>query len=163
MHDIGDILSLYPEYDKAYGPYSGKDGRKRIVLKKSGERNNPSRTISFPKALKEIELGKRLSSNETVDHQDRNKYNDDLINLNVIDRSTHASIDALRVRIDPINCPICDNVFIPNSDQIKTRDQEKAGPFCSKSCVGTYTANLRSGGSKIERMNLNKTYIRINK
>lgn len=163
MHDNNAILDLYPQYDKVYGPYTSKDGRKRIVLKKTGCRDGVSTTISYPKALKEIQDGRRLSENETVDHKDRDFANNDPENLNVLDRQIHASLDSVRVQVDPVNCPTCGTSFIPNKNQIKSRSSDKAGPFCSRSCVGKYTIDLKNGSDKMLRTPVTKTYFRIDK
>lgn len=92
--DKKKILKLYKEFSSVYGPYTRKDGRKHIVLHNTEKKI--SKTISYPKALMEIELGKKLKPNMTVDHIDRNFNNDSLDNLRVIDRAEHCSQDALR-------------------------------------------------------------------
>lgn len=159
MFEKKEALKLYPEYDTVYGPYVGPDGRKRVVLKKSGAKENPTTTISYPKIIKEIELGRRLSVVETVDHDDRDKQNDDLLNLNILSRTEHASLDALRVKVQPVNCPICKTEFVPNINQRNT--QNKAGPFCSKRCAGVYSANVQNGGEPLNRVELIRTYYRV--
>jgi endogenous inhibitor of DNA gyrase (YacG/DUF329 family) len=161
MFDKTDALMLYPEYDTVYGPYVGPDERKRVVFKKSGARTNITTTVSYPKLLKEIELGRRLSDNETVDHDDRDKKNDDPSNLKILDRSNHASLDARRVKVEPIPCPICDFVFVPNINQRNI--STKAGPFCSKRCAGIYSSNIKNGSEKMQRVELVKSYYRVDK
>lgn len=163
MHDISDILNLYPQYDKVYGPYISDDGRKRIVLKKSGSRDYPSTTISYPKALKEIEMGRRLQEHETVDHHDRNKSNDETSNLIVIPRSTHSSLDVVRVKVQEMACVHCGTLFIPTSNQINTRSESKAGPFCSRRCTGSYGSKVQQTGEKMGRLKIEKTYFQLKK
>lgn len=163
MHDNSAILDLYPQYDKVYGPYTSKDGRKRIVLKKTGCRDGVSTTISYPKALKEIEIGRRLLSDETVDHHDRDKSNDENSNLIITHRNTHSSLDAIRVEVGPIACIHCGVEFIPTRNQINTRSESKAGPFCSKSCTGSYGAKVQQTGEKMGRLKIQKRYFQLNK
>lgn len=84
-HEI--ILNLYPGYDSVLGPYLRKDGRKHIVLNNTeapkGQKNK-TKTISYPKALYETILNRRLNDNEEVDHKDGNKSNDHLNNYQLI-------------------------------------------------------------------------------
>lgn len=93
MIDISKILLLYPSFNSVLGPYLRKDGRKHIVLNntalKTGNKNK-IKTISYPKALMEIQLGRKLLKDETVDHIDENKSNDDLNNLQILSRADNA-------------------------------------------------------------------------
>lgn len=73
------LLELYKPYTSVLGPYTRKDGRKHIVLNNSFAPKGAiakTKTISYPKALMESTLGRRLTSNEEVDHKDNNKLND---------------------------------------------------------------------------------------
>ncbi len=89
-----EILKLYPEYDTITGPYyNKKDGRTRISLRSRETKTGTMRQLAKP--LLEIKLGRRLVGDETVDHKDENKANDDPDNLQVLSRSENARKGAL--------------------------------------------------------------------
>ena len=82
-----DILKLYPEYNRVYGPYISKaDERSRVVL--VGQETKTTRLLG--KVVLEVKLERRLSGNETVDHKDNNKKNDHKDNLQVLTRQENA-------------------------------------------------------------------------
>lgn len=89
-----DLLKLYPKYDSVLGPYKRKDGRKHIVLNDSsaakGEKGK-TKTISYPKAIMECRLGRRLLKDETVDHDDDDFTNNSKKNLQIMSRSNNAA------------------------------------------------------------------------
>lgn len=158
------LLDLYPEYNSVLGPYKRKDNRQHIVLnnsKASKGTKGKTKTISYPKALVESNIGRKLLPNETIDHNDRDFTNDSENNLIIKDKSQHSSLDALRVRVEPIDCPICLKSFVPTVHQ--RNSNSGAGPFCSKSCAGTYSGFLSNGLKPIKRTELVKEYYRINK
>ena len=153
------LLKLYPGYHTVSGPYLGKDGRKQITL--TG--NNKQKTISYPKALVEVHLNTRLGEDDTVDHKDRNKQNDDINNLAVIKRKEHCKLDAIYVKVDDMNCSICGKKFKPSANQHDTRSLSKAGPFCSRSCSGLYGAQVQNGAPKLNRQKIHKEYYQLEK
>lgn len=132
---------------KVYGPYLRKDGRKHVILIKGRHR----RTVSYPKFLVEQRMGRLLTEDETVDHQDRDFTNDDPDNLIIRTRSRHASVDAIRVTPLTLQCPTCGNSFETTKlAQVRgNRRRGKAGPFCSKKCAGRYGAEVQSGRAKL--------------
>ena len=153
------LLDLYPDYKYICGPYLRKDGRKQITL----IGNNKRKTISYPKALVEAHLGRRLSNDETVDHKDRNKQNDDINNLAIIKRSEHSKLDAIYVKVDDMNCSTCGKLFKLSRSHHDTRSLSKAGPFCSKQCSGLYGAQVQNGAPKINRQKIYKEYYQLKK
>lgn len=163
--DKNKLLELYPEYTSVLGPYKRKDNRKHFILNKSylskGSKNK-LKTISFPKAVMEINLGKRLLQNETVDHIDRNKENDNSDNLQILDRKQHCKLDAIHVNVEYISCPICGNNFKPTRNQ-HNNNNIKAGPFCSKKCSGKYGSSVKNGGRKITRNKITKEHFLLKK
>lgn len=164
--DKNKLLELYPNYTNVLGPYDRKDGRKHIVLNNStapkGTRGK-TKTISYPKALSEVQLGKRLDTNETVDHHDRNFLNDDIDNLKIKDRATHASEDAIRLYVEPVCCPVCDSVFTPNKNQIKNHHRQSSGPYCSDKCLKIFKQKTIIEKKLMPKTVLNKSYFRISK
>lgn len=163
--DKEKLLGLYPGYTSVLGPYTRPDGRKHVVLNNSNASKGTkgkTKTISYPKALKEVELNKKLNSNETVDHHDRDFTNDSLDNLKVKPRDTHAFEDAIRVKVEDVICPQCQTTFTPSKNQRSCSD-EVAGPFCSRKCKGTYGSSVQNGKPAIKRNKVVKTYYRIEK
>ena len=139
--DLQKLLELYPMYTQVYGPYTRKDGRKHLILY---EPNSKARkTISFPKAIMEVNLGHKLAKDDTVDHIDRDKTNDIISNLQVIDRKSHVSLDAIRRHSLFSTCPICKVEFELTRDQLTKRSNILAGPFCSRTCAGKYGKSIQ--------------------
>ena len=108
-----DILKLYPEFNKVYGPYERLDGRKVVVFY-NAEQKTSSR--QFAKVKLEVKINRRLVKNETVDHIDENFRNDDLDNLQVLSnidnakKSSRASGRIVQIDQDQV-CIICKTVF----------------------------------------------------
>lgn len=163
--DKEKLLKLYNPYTSVLGPYVRKDGRKHVVLNNSSltiGAIGKTKTISFPKALVEVSIGKKLLPNETVDHFDRDFTNNSLNNLVVVDRSIHISEDALRVTVEEAKCPICNTPFIPNIKQRnKQRTEPNAGPFCSRSCIGIYGTKIQKGEPALKQTEIKKKYFYI--
>jgi hypothetical protein len=81
------ILNLYPGYYSVLGPYKREDDRQHIVLNNSTASKGTkgkTKTISYPKAIYETMLNRRLIDNEEIDHKDGDKTNDRLSNYQVL-------------------------------------------------------------------------------
>lgn len=150
------LNKLYNGIIKIYKPKLYKDGRYRVAIR--GLRNNYYRT--YAKLKMEIKIRKRLGPNETVDHKDRNKLNDSYSNLQILDRQTHTSKDAIRVKVtSQHNCVWCGSYIHKLSVDQRNSKKTKAGPFCSRSCTGKYGASLQNGKtSKVKRQKINRVY-----
>lgn len=136
---------------KIYGPYQSKqDNRLRIVIQsQTGEKV----TKSYPKYLMEVHLDRFLENDETVDHIDGNPLNNDLSNLQILDRKTHSSLDVLRNKDILVTCAYCQKEFIIPGSKINNRnrkDRHSPGYFCSRSCSGKYRQEIQSGKRKPE-------------
>lgn len=155
LHRNKNLISrLYNGIHTIYGPYIAKDNRRRVILYDGLRRI----TRQYAKLKMEIKLGRRISSNETVDHMDRDTLNDKYTNLQILDRSTHVKKDVTRLKVGNVhNCGWCKNKFKLTLGQ--TRDKKKAGPFCSRSCAGSYGAAIQNGKlSKMKRQKINRVY-----
>ena len=87
----------------------------------------------------EIKLKRRLDFNEVVDHNDGNQQNDHYSNLVIRDRSIHSSLDVTRSNYGEAKCAWCGSILKLSRHQAKDGwCKDKAGPFCSKSCIGSY-------------------------
>ena len=147
MDDVfrAELLSLYKEYVQVRGPYFRKDGRQHLCLVSRDRLNNgkyKKTTLSYPKAIMEVYLGRRLDKHETVDHIDKNFSNNRISNLQILKRSEHASLDAKRRKELRDNCYLCGTEIILTKDQLR---RGKVGVFCSKSCIGKYFREVQLG------------------
>lgn len=136
---------------KIYGPYVRKDKRMHVcIVWPDGKR----KTVSYPKYLMEIKLNKYLLDNETVDHIDRNFSNNEYSNLQILDRSEHIKLDAIRVKSVILKCQICNKEFELKerklNNAIQNRKKDKSGPYCSKKCAGIATHFINNKMIKIE-------------
>ena len=127
---------------KIFGPYKRKDGRQIVIVV---ERKGKRRTVSYPKWLLELQLGRKLDPDkETVDHIDSNINNNDLNNLRIMPRDEHSAEDTRRVKKVKFKCAWCDNEFERSPRLIRDKAKKgKAGPFCSRKCAGIYSRQLQ--------------------
>lgn len=164
--DKDRLLELYPEYTSVLGPYNRPDGRKHVVLNNANVptgTKGKTRTISYPKAIVESNIGEKLLPEETIDHRNRNVGNNDFENLMIKERRFHASEDAVRVHVSEVCCVGCGKMFVPSIEQIKTRSESKPGPFCSRSCASSNNSKIRKGNGITGRGEIKKTYYQSNK
>lgn len=90
--DKEKLLGLYPGYTSVLGPYSRQDGRQHIVLNNSNASKGTkgkTKTISYPKAIIEAELGRLLTDNEEVDHCDNDKTNNNNGNFQILTKTNN--------------------------------------------------------------------------
>lgn len=133
----------YGDDFKVFGPYRrGKDGRQIVIVI---ENNGQRRTVSYPKWLMELQMGRKLDPDlETVDHIDSNFDNNNLDNLRVMPRSEHSSDDTRRVKHVKFCCAWCDKEFERSPRLVRDKSKkQKAGPFCSRACAGKYSRMLQ--------------------
>jgi hypothetical protein len=114
----------------------------------------------------EQHLGRKLKPNETVDHFDRDFTNDDISNLVVREIEEHSHLDAKFRKSKSFDCPQCNTQFklkgFQLNDATQNREKGKAGPFCSRSCAGTYGAAVQNGRqAKLEVHSIVPEYFRI--
>lgn len=131
----------YGDDFKVFGPYKRENGRQLvIVVDKDGNR----RTVSYPKWLMELQLGRKLDPDETVDHWDTNIDNNNLDNLRIVPRDQHSSDDTRRVKMVKFHCAWCQNEFERSPRLVRDKSRKnKAGPFCSRPCAGKYSRMLQ--------------------
>lgn len=129
-----------------YGPYlNKKDNRLRCVLVHPDGRKQ---TVSYPKYLMEVQLDRYLEDSETIDHKDGNPLNNDLANLQVLDRRTHCSNDVYRNKDVVVTCQYCGKEFVLKGSRLNDRnrkDRNQSGYFCSRSCSGKYGREVQLG------------------
>lgn len=87
-----DFHKLYGTNLVVYGPYKRKQDGRRIVVIYDGTRRI---TKLYAKVKLEIKIGRILSKDETVDHIDKNPFNDKFSNLRMLSREKNARRSAL--------------------------------------------------------------------
>jgi hypothetical protein len=127
---------------KVHGPYKRRDGRQIVIIV---ENNGKRRTVSYPKWLMEMQVGRKLDPNlETIDHIDSNFENNDINNLRIVPRDQHSGDDTRRVKLVKFTCAWCDKEFERSPRLVRDKAKKnKAGPFCSRACAGRYSRMLQ--------------------
>lgn len=134
---INKFASLSSKKTEVYGPYTNSRDREFVILvDKDGNR----KTKSYPKYLLEQHLGRELDPNEeTVDHVNYNRKDNDISNLEIIPRKEHSRLDTRRVKLVKLNCVLCNKEFERSPRDIRDKASKgKSGPYCSKSCAAKY-------------------------
>lgn len=132
---------MYENY-RIYGPYTAKDGRLRIV---GVDSDNVRHTISYPKYLMELHLGRYLDEKEQVDHIDGNPLNNAITNLQIKTLGEHQALDVWRNKNVLVNCKYCGKPFIIEGGKMHYRNRNQSGYFCSKQCSGKYGREIQLG------------------
>jgi hypothetical protein len=125
---------------KVYGPYMRKDGRKHVIIRYE---DDTRRTVSYPRYLKECELGVALPANVHVHHVNKDYQDDSLSNLEVKDGIKHIRDHQVKYpESATFTCYWCGKRFevtrIQQRDRGCSKRRGNVGPFCSKSCIGSY-------------------------
>lgn len=129
-----DIAKIYKTFIR------NSDGRKMVSMRRI---NGKTLTRQYAKVLLEIKLGRLLEANETVDHIDGNKSNDDIDNLQLLSRNENAAKSAIRRLPIIANCVYCNKEFELSRFQTEKRSVTKSGPFCSRRCASSQTVKLK--------------------
>lgn len=136
-------MNIYDDC-KVYGPWINKTYGRRIV--EIVYPNGTRECTTWARYQMERHLNRRLGRYETVDHIDRNKTNDSIDNLRVVDLSTHNSQDMFRVVYGNVACPICGTEFqIDRQQYYRVLYNHSAAAFCSRQCSGKYSFLVKSG------------------
>lgn len=128
--------------EKVFGPYKRQDGRQIVIIRND---DGSYRTVSYPKYLVEQSVGRSLDPDqETVDHIDSNKDNNNLDNLRIVPRQQHSGDDTRRVKLVAFDCHMCGKKFERSPRLIRDKSKKgRGGPFCSRQCAGRYARRLQ--------------------
>lgn len=133
---VGDFMQ-----SNEYTIYTCKDGRTRIYDKVS------HKVTSYPRYIMSNYLGRTLRPDEQIHHVDGNPTNNEIDNLLVLPRNLHDIMhrkDRVKYRDKEMICPWCGKEFLWTAYQQSEhnmnskRRHSMQGPFCSKSCAGSY-------------------------
>ncbi len=123
--------------------------------------NGTRKTVLEHREVMERHLKRRLKPSEVVHHKDGNKINNRLRNLEVISRSQHSSRHAKErgIEIVALTCRECDASFHREArEERHNRGQGKAGPFCGRSCAGSWSGKNRKRKPVQIKHGTNNTY-----
>lgn len=116
-------------------PYLRKDGRMLVSIKYGSRRKT---SVSYPKFLVEVHLGKYLTDAETVHHKDGNFSNNALSNLEVLKRDKHAQVHARMPDTKELYCAHCGEKFLRARRRLfyysSGVKHVVSNPVCSVSC-----------------------------
>lgn len=141
--DKKKLGELYPD-KKIYGPYVRVDGRSYLVVADiidgSVTRDSKKTSLMVSRAVMEISLGRRLLSDEHVDHINRDHTNDSLNNLQVLSITEHreksgrenSELTSKRV---VVTCPGCNGAFLVQRHVLATAEDKGRSPCCSRQCA----------------------------
>ena len=114
-----------------------RDNRRTLLLINGGKRSS----TQYARYLLSIKLGRFLKKEETVDHIDGDKTNDDINNLQILSikenvRKSQKKPDFILV------CPVCKCKFTASRTKVSGREKKrkiKMGEMCcSRKCGGKF-------------------------
>ena len=118
--------------------------------------------VSYAKFLMENKLNRYYTNTETTDHINGDFNDNRLENLRVIERSQHVKEDVKRLKSQEFECPQCGTDFTlvgrRLSYTIQHRKRGHLGPFCSKSCSGSYIWKIKKDKVKLEVKQITPEY-----
>lgn len=108
------------------------------------------RTVLQYREVMETHLNRTLSSSEVVHHIDGNKRNNDISNLEVLNRSTHGKHHAKDAEVVKGTCLECGaHILCKASVERRRIKRGVTGPYCNKKCVGRASRKKQIAEGKI--------------
>jgi hypothetical protein len=132
------LLKLYPTFDCVHDPHFDiSSGRWYIIIYKNKTASERRKIIkiNLARALMQVKLGRLLNSNETADHIDEDKSNDNIDNLQILTlaENTRKSKGG-PAKIIELICDNCSNKFI----RLLKRHKKSKSNFCNRTCFWAY-------------------------
>lgn len=136
-------MSCYEDC-RVYGPYYRKDGRQHVVLY---FKDKTRKTVSYPRYILEMSLGRHLGPNEDVHHINGDHTDNRLVNLQIISHSDHCRGHRPGRPPLEVTCVWCGLSFTlsqsKQNDRSRAEKEGRLGPFCSRVCSGHYGKQLQ--------------------
>ena len=123
---------------------------KRLVVNVRDITTKKSIQQLYSRYIAEQCLGRYLSSEEEIDHIDRDKFNDSYSNLRIVSKSQNVIDDQKRIANPEvqIQCMECGIFLIRKIRDINDNiERGKVGPFC-RPCGGKYGTDVQKGIQK---------------
>ncbi len=127
----------YSKY-RGYKIFHKTQGRYYVCMVKikTGKR----KTISYARYKMAVFLGRRLTSDETVDHKDENKINDKLSNLQILTRAENIKKNVIatgrKTKLVKLKCFVCDKEFYRPPRNVNHKLSKGKRITCSRRCGG---------------------------
>lgn len=144
--------AAHGDIERVYGPYwqkpKGNSIPRQIVIIIFA--NGVRKTTSYARFLLEQQLGRWLTGDEQADHKDNDPINDDVVNVQILSRNANVLkyTEAHPAEIGTYTCPWCSEQFTKRISVVHgNRSQGKVGPFCGKSCAGSYSQTFTGKNS----------------
>lgn len=144
---IIELESPFKElWRKGYLRESMHDGRRRVDLYNS---DSDRTTISYARYLVSVKLGYVVPDEFEVDHEDKDKTNDSLFNLQVLSSEEHRKknskeMNTGRTMVNLI-CPECKSSFIREIRLVHSHHGSSKNTFCSRQCNGRFSRKIQMG------------------
>lgn len=107
--------------------------------------------ILLHRIIMENFLGRLLNTNEIVHHKDENGKNNDIKNLEVMDKVTHSKMhSSTGLTIIVLKCPNCQRIFERRKGQTHLSKPNMSKTFCSRKCNGQFGKNVQLHGLTTE-------------
>ena len=129
-----DAIILGPYFDKSLG-------RNVVNIQRGTKRGN----MTYARFLMQEHLGRKLLSDEHVDHKDDIKIHDWIENLQILDPPANTRKTKGEITFFEFTCPECNGPGMQRLSHVRhNRDMGKAGPFCGRSCAGKYSQKIQA-------------------
>lgn len=114
-------------------------------------KNHPNATkhgyVLYHRIVMENYLGRLLTDNEVVHHLDGDRHNNNIENLELMDRKKHSSMHMIekysdKPRYVELECDNCHKLFTRTNHQNSGYSKNNKHNFCSYECNGAFYAKI---------------------
>ena len=127
-----------------YGPVFHKNEGRYYAHLKHRTIVNKWKLRLYSRYLMCVHLGRELSTSEEVDHIDKNKLNDNIENLQILDKRSHRKKDRRGITMVSLECAECLKPFKRMKRKVFKGSLNKH--FCSPSCRSKHVRRLQVKG-----------------